>query len=43
MNPVKAGLIDFPEKYKFSSARNYFKNDHSIIRVDTSFAGTEIR
>lgn len=23
--------------------RNYINNDHSIIKVDTSFAGTEIK
>jgi len=40
-NPVEAGLVDRPEKYKYSSAGNYINNDHSIIRVDTSYAGTE--
>jgi putative transposase len=42
-NPVESGLVDSPEKYKYSSARNYFNNDHSIIGVDTSFASAEIR
>ena len=42
-NPVKAGLITLPELYKYSSARNYINNDHSIIKVDTSFAETEIK
>ena len=42
-NPVKAGLTHSPEQYKYSSARNYAYSDHSIIKVDTSFAGTEIR
>jgi REP element-mobilizing transposase RayT len=40
-NPVEAGLVDKPEKYKYSSAGNYINDDHSIIRVDTSYAGTE--
>jgi REP element-mobilizing transposase RayT len=40
-NPVEAGLVDRAEKYKYSSAGNYINNDHSILRVDTSYAGTE--
>jgi len=36
-NPVKAGIVDSPEEYLFSSARNYIKNDHSIIRVKTEW------
>ncbi len=43
LNPVKAGIVSKPEEYKYSSARNYINNDHSVIRVDTSFAGTEIK
>jgi REP-associated tyrosine transposase len=42
-NPVKAGLVDLPEQYKYSSATNYVDNDHSIIKINTSFVGTEIR
>jgi putative transposase len=34
-NPVKRGLVDKPEDWKYSSARNYLLGDHSIIRVDT--------
>jgi hypothetical protein len=41
-NPVKAGLVSKAEKYKYSSTRNYIKNDHSIIFVDTEYAGIEI-
>jgi len=36
-NPLKAGLISVPEKYKYSSARNYIYNDHSVITVDTGW------
>jgi REP element-mobilizing transposase RayT len=43
MNPVEAGLVTKPEEYKYSRARNYINNDHSVIKVDTSYAGTEIR
>ena len=42
-NPVEAGLVSSPEEYKYSSARNYVNNDHSIIQVNTSYAGTEIK
>ncbi len=42
-NPVKANLVRLPEQYKYSSARNYINNDHSVIKVNTSFAGTEVR
>ncbi|MGR3219926.1 MAG: REP-associated tyrosine transposase [Candidatus Anammoxibacter sp.] len=33
-NPVKHGLIDAPEHWRYSSARNYSANDHSIIETD---------
>jgi putative transposase len=36
-NPVKAGLVRKPEDYKYSSARNYIMDDHSVIFVDTSY------
>jgi putative transposase len=32
-NPVKAGFVDQPEKWKYSSARNYMLSDHSLISV----------
>jgi putative transposase len=32
-NPVKAGFVDQPELWEFSSARNYILNDHSLISV----------
>jgi REP-associated tyrosine transposase len=35
-NPVKVGLVENPEDYKYSSARNYLLNDHSVIFVDTN-------
>ena len=41
-NPVKAGLVNRPENYKYSSARNYILDDHSILKVDTDYAGIEI-
>jgi len=41
-NPVDAGLVRRPENYKYSSARNYIKNDHSILDVDTEMAGIQM-
>ncbi len=34
-NPVKSELVLRSEEYKYSSARNYINNDHSILEVDT--------
>ncbi len=33
-NPVKAGLVANQEDYKYSSSRNYFLNDHSVLKID---------
>ena len=33
-NPVKCELVDKPEHWRYSSARNYLLNDHSIIKID---------
>ena len=38
-NPGEAGIVNLPEEYKYFSARNYINNDHSVIKVDISFAG----
>ncbi len=37
-NPVKAGLVQIPEEYKYSSARNYLLGDHSVLFVNTSWS-----
>lgn len=42
-NPVEAGLVERPEHYKYSSARNYLFDDHSVLFVDTKFGGIDIR
>jgi REP element-mobilizing transposase RayT len=34
-NPVRAGLVTEPEDYKYSSARNYILDDHSVLFVHT--------
>ncbi|MFH1942706.1 MAG: hypothetical protein ABIL68_11460 [bacterium] len=33
-NPVRAGLVEKPEDYLFSSARNYLLEDDSLIVID---------
>ena len=33
-NPVRKGLVEKPEYWKYSSARNYILGDQSIITVD---------
>jgi REP element-mobilizing transposase RayT len=33
-NPVVKGYVERPEYWKFSSARNYILNDHSVIKID---------
>ena len=42
-NPVEAGLVLRPKDYKYSSAKNYAVGDNSILFVDTSYAGIEIK
>ena len=34
-NPVRRNLVEDILDWKFSSARNYYLNDHSVIKVDT--------
>ena len=41
-NPVKAGLVDRSTDYKYCSAINYIKGNHSVIEVDTDYAGIEM-
>jgi len=36
-NPVRKGIVEKPEDYLYSSARNYILNDQSITKVDTDF------
>jgi REP element-mobilizing transposase RayT len=33
-NPVRKGFVSRPEHWTYSSARNYYLNDHSVIGVD---------
>jgi REP element-mobilizing transposase RayT len=41
-NPVKAGIVDSSVEYKYCSAINYVKGDHSVLKVDTDYAGIEM-
>ncbi len=41
-NPVKSGLVLKAEDYKYSSARNYAFNDHSILEVNTELGGIDL-
>ena len=41
-NPVEAGLAVKPEHYKYSSAKNYLNDDHSVLFVNTKMAGIPI-
>jgi len=36
-NPVKKRLAPEPNAWKYSSARNYYLNDHSVITIDTEW------
>ncbi len=38
-NPVEAGLVERITEYKYSSARNYIFDDHSVIYVNTEMGG----
>ena len=36
-NPVRECYVDQDEEWRFSSARNYLKGDHSVIKVETDY------
>jgi putative transposase len=40
MNPVRAGIVDEPTKYPYSSYRNYEYDDNTLIEIDKDWAGT---
>ena len=33
-NPTRRGWVDAPEHWRYSSARNYLLNDHSVLQID---------
>jgi REP element-mobilizing transposase RayT len=41
-NPVEVGIVERPEDYKYSSARNYINNDQSVLYVEKNWAGIEL-
>lgn len=38
-NPVRKRLVNRPEEWKYSSARNWMLDDHSILTLDLEFLG----
>jgi len=40
-NPFKAGLVDDLEKYMFSSCRNYYFGDNSLLEIDIPAYGLQ--
>ena len=36
-NPVQKGFVELPEHWKYSSARNWLKEDDRIIEIDRGF------
>ena len=36
-NPVEKGYVDRSEHWKYSSARNYNSDDHSLIKLDVDW------
>jgi putative transposase len=36
-NPVKKGLVENPEDWKYSSYRNYLSNDAGLIKITNAF------
>jgi REP element-mobilizing transposase RayT len=33
-NPIRKGFVEQPEQWRYSSARNYLLDDHSIINIE---------
>ena len=33
-NPVRKGFVELPENWKYSSARNWLCDDHSILQIN---------
>ncbi|MCC6793776.1 MAG: transposase [Candidatus Hydrogenedentes bacterium] len=33
-NPVRRGYVDAPEEWRYSSARNYVRDDHRMLEID---------
>ena len=42
-NPVKAGLVDEPWEYRFSSARDYINNQKGLLEVDRTADAVDMR
>jgi hypothetical protein len=33
-NPIESGFVTEPYEWKYSSARNYYNDDHEILEID---------
>ena len=42
-NPVKAGLVDEPWEYRFSSARDYMNNQKGLLEVDRTADAVDMK
>ena len=42
-NPVKNGLVEKAEQYKYCSARNYVLDDQSVVYIEKGWAGVDIK
>lgn len=42
-NPVKAGLVDKPWEYRYSSARDYMSNQKGLLQVDRTADAVTIK
>ena len=40
-NPVVAEIVDFPEEYRYSSARNYVGREDYLIKVEVVDFGVQ--
>ena len=38
LNPVRAGIVNNATDYPYSSARNYYFNDHHLIEIDSQLS-----
>jgi len=36
-NPVRRGWVDAPEHWRYSSARNHYLDDHSVLEIDLEY------
>jgi hypothetical protein len=42
-NPVKAGLVDEPWEYRYSSARDYMNNQNGLLEIDRTADAVDMK